>query len=298
LVAVFVGISGWTYAGWRRSFYPEDLPHTRELSYASRRFNTIEVNGTHYSLQSPRAFASWYDAAPRGFVFAIKGSRYITHMLRAKRVEAPLANFFAVGLLGLRDKLGPILWQFPARFHANLQRLDRFLALLPHDFRSATELARRHDHRVKESLVDIGRNRPIRHAVELRHESWFRAELVDLLRRHGVALVFSDSPKHWPYVEEPTADFVYMRLHGSQELYASSYTDEELDEHGRKIRSWTRGQIPRGSQRVAGAAADRRRRDVYVYFDNDAKVHAPFDAARLARRLKLATPAMAEEMRV
>src|SRR5579871_1988453 len=121
-----IGISGWRYKGWRGKFYPEDLVQRRELEYASRKFNSIELNGSFYSLQRPQSFAAWYDETPPNFIFAVKGSRFVTHMLKLRRVEVPLANFFAQGILGLKEKLGPILWQFPAQFAWNPERLESF----------------------------------------------------------------------------------------------------------------------------------------------------------------------------
>src|SRR5690349_1355949 len=132
-----IGISGWTYAPWRGKFYPEGLPHARELAFASRAFNSIEINGTFYSLQRPESFARWFDATPEGFLFAVKGPRFITHMKRLKDVETPLANFLASGVLRLGPKLGPILWQLPERQRFELRRLEDFFALLPRDTEAA-----------------------------------------------------------------------------------------------------------------------------------------------------------------
>src|SRR5207302_11007177 len=138
-----IGISGWRYTGWRGSFYPKELRQADELSYASRHFDTIEINGTHYSLQRPEAFARWHDETPDGFVFAVKGSRFITHMKQLRDIEAPLATFFASGVLRLEEKLGPFLWQFSPRFRFDMEKLDRFLTLLPRDSKAAAELAKR-----------------------------------------------------------------------------------------------------------------------------------------------------------
>ena len=138
-----IGISGWTYGPWRGVFYPKDLPHKRELEYASRQLNSIEINGTFYSLQRPGSFAAWYEATPEDFVFAVKGGRFITHMKKLKDAQTPLANFFASGLLKLKEKLGPILWQFPPGFAFNEERFAEFFAMLPRDTTSAAKLARR-----------------------------------------------------------------------------------------------------------------------------------------------------------
>ncbi|MBV9109686.1 MAG: DUF72 domain-containing protein [Gemmatimonadetes bacterium] len=283
----FVGISGWTYPGWRRVFYPDGLAHRRELEYASRKMDSIEINGSFYSLQRPSSYTKWYDETPPGFVFAVKGSRFITHMLKLRNVETALPNFFASGVLCLKEKLGPILWQFPERMPADLERFERFLAALPKTTGEAAEVARNHDHRLDgrawtEAEVDI----PIRHAFEIRHPGFLGPDFVALLREHGAALVFADTAGRWPYAEDVTADFVYVRLHGAEQLYASGYTDDQLDWWAARIREWRRGCAPEDATCVAAPAADAPAgRDVYVYFDNDAKVHAPFDAIRLKERL-------------
>jgi uncharacterized protein YecE (DUF72 family) len=283
----FVGISGWTYPGWRRVFYPEGLAHRRELEYASRKMDSIEINGSFYSLQRPSSYAKWHDETPPGFVFAVKGSRFITHMLKLRNVETALPNFFASGVLRLREKLGPILWQFPERMPADLERFERFLSALPKTSGEAAEIASRHDERLDGRAwtgaeVDV----PLRHAFEIRHPGFLGPDFVALLREHDAALVFADTAGRWPYAEDVTAGFVYVRLHGAEQLYASGYTDEQLDWWAARIREWRRGCQPGDATCVAPPAKDAPSgRDVYVYFDNDAKVHAPFDAMRLKERL-------------
>lgn len=285
-----VGISGWTYAGWRGRFYPKGLRHSEELSFASREIDTIEINGTHYSLQRPEFFARWHDAAPAGFVFAVKGSRFITHLKQLRDVETPLANFFASGVLRLHEKLGPFLWQFAPRFRFDRERLENFFSMLPRDTESAAALARRHDHRLAgRAWTDTERCRPLRHAIEIRHESFLDPEFIALLRRHHVALVFADLVE-WPFAEDLAADFVYLRLHGSEELYASGYTDQALDHWAARVRRWANGSQPDDAKLIAPGTAPAKRgaRDVFVYFDNDAKVRAPADARSLAAKLKTA----------
>ena len=286
---VRVGISGWLYGGWRGSFYPKELRRRDELSYASRHFDTIEINGTHYSLQRPDSFARWYDETPDGFVFAVKGSRFITHMKQLRDIATPLANFFAQGVLRLEDKLGPLLWQFSPRFRFNAEKLDAFLSLLPRDTDQAAALAARHDHRLAgRSWTRTHRCRPLRHAVEIRHSSCLDRDFMALLRRHRVALVFADTVD-WPYAEDVTADFLYLRLHGSEVLYASGYEDEALEWWAARIRSWSMGTQPNDARLVDDTTPlPRQRRDVYVYFDNDAKVRAPFDAQVLREKLRAA----------
>ena len=281
-----IGISGWRYAGWRGSFYPKGLRQRDELADASRHFDTIEINGTHYSLQRPESFARWRDETPEDFVFAVKGSRFITHMKQLRDVETPLANFFASGVLRLEEKLGPFLWQFSPRFRFDAERFDRFLGLLPRDSVAAAALAEHHDHRLKgRAWTKTERRRRLHHAVEIRHPSFLDPAFVRLLRRHDIALVFADAVD-WPYAEDVTADFLYLRLHGSEELYASGYDDNALDRWAARIRSWSCGGQPEDAKLIDAAARPRRRaRDVYVYFDNDAKVRAPIDAQALRNRL-------------
>lgn len=283
-----IGISGWRYAPWRGTFYPRGWPQRRELEYAARHVNSVELNGTFYSLQRPEYFAAWYDAVPPGFRFAVKGGRFITHMKRLAGVETPLANFFASGVLRLRDKLGPILWQLPPIQPFDEARLDAFFRLLPRDTRAAGALARRHDRRVPRVWLRTDARRPVRHALEVRHASFRDARLVALLRRHRIGLVVADTAGRWPFMEDVTADFVYARLHGDSELYVSGYTDEALTVWARRVRAWAAGETPRGAALTAPPAPPRAAgRDVFVYFDNDAKVRAPFDATALAARLGL-----------
>src|ERR1700748_1119662 len=170
---IHIGISGWRYKGWRGVFYPKKLPQRRELEFASKRFDTIELNGSFYSLQRPQSFLQWMAETPQNFTFAIKGSRYITHMLRLRNVEGPLANFFAQGLLHLGTKLGPILWQLPPHFTFDPARFEQFFALLPRTLEQAAELARNHDDRLKDrSWFQVREDARLRHALEIRHESF------------------------------------------------------------------------------------------------------------------------------
>ncbi|MBN9461482.1 MAG: DUF72 domain-containing protein [Burkholderiales bacterium] len=282
-----IGISGWVYAPWRGVFYPSGLPQREELSYAARRFRSIEINGTFYRLQRPEHFARWRDQTPDDFVFAVKGPRYITHTLRLRDVEAPLANFFASGVLRLGPKLGPMLWQFPPSMQFDAARFESFLASLPRDARRARALACRHDaHMDGDDAAGVDIREPLRHAVEIRHESFRTPAFVELLRRHAVALVCADSVR-WPQLMDLTADFVYCRLHGSRQLYASGYGDEALDRWAKRVRTWARGGEPSDADRVLPRTRPSARgRDVFVYFDNDVKVRAPADAASLARRTR------------
>ena len=289
---ILIGISGWRYEPWRGVFYPEKLPQHRELAYASRMLPTIEINGSFYSLQSPAYYAQWHDDTPEGFVFAVKGPKYITHMRRLKEVETPLANFFANGLFELKDKLGPILWQFPPQLPFKPERFEAFFAQLPRDTEQAAELAKRHDDRVEGRMsLAIDRKRALRHAVEIRHESFIDPEFIALLRKYRVALVVADTAGKWPLLEDLTSDFVYLRLHGDKELYASGYSGEALDRWAHRIRTWSAGgQVSDARLASPRPAPKRAKRDIYCYFDNDVKVHAPYDAATLARKLGIETP--------
>ena len=280
-----IGISGWRYTPWRGEFYPEGLPEREELAYAAALFPTIELNGSFYSLQRPEYYERWYAEVPEEFVFAIKGSRYITHMLRLERAETALANFFASGLLALKHKLGPFLWQLPPTLKFDRARIERFLAMLPRSTRVAAKLARGHDARVAgRSYLHAGEDRELRHALEVRHPTFATPELIELLREQGVGLVVADTAGRWPFLEDVTADFVYVRLHGDVKLYESGYTDAALEQWAERIRAWRDGRKPPASTLTAPAARARRR-DVYVYFDNDIKVHAPYDALNLTAKV-------------
>jgi uncharacterized protein YecE (DUF72 family) len=270
-VTVRIGISGWTYPRWRGTFYPRGLPQRQELRYAAERMNSVEINGSFYSLQRRSSFEAWAASVPEDFVFAVKGGRFITHMKKLSGIETPLANFLASGVLALDQKLGPILWQLPPNLGFNADRMDAFFAQLPRSAGSAAEIAAHHDQRVPDDRALIKAVHPryrLRHAIEPRHESFRTPEFYRLLRRYRMALVISDNPGKWPIFTEITTDLMYLRLHGHDQLYVSGYSDHELDAWATKIRSWT-----------------ERGCDVYVYFDNDAKVHAPFDAMSLMDRL-------------
>ena len=282
-----IGISGWRYPGWRAKFYPKDLPQRRELEFASRAFNSIEINGSFYSLQIPSSFERWYGETPAGFLFSVKGPRFITHMKKLRDAETPLANFFASGVLALREKLGPILWQLPPNLGFDADRLSRFFDLLPRTTRQAARLARNHDERLKgRAWTRTDQARPMRHALEVRHATFLTPEFFELLRAHRIAFVFADSAKKWPYAENLTADFVYIRLHGAEQLYVSGYDPAALEWWASRIKYWRDGKHPRDATLVGPETGDNLARDVFVYFDNDAKVHAPFDAIELTRRLK------------
>ena len=281
-----IGISGWRYKGWRGVFYPKDLPQKRELEYASRVFRSIEINGTFYSLQRPEFFQRWAAETPDDFVFAVKGPRFITHMKKLRDAEAPIANFLASGIFHLGPKLGPILWQLPPNLGFDRERLESFFKLLPQDTTRAADIARRHDKWLEQrAYVRPHGKMPMRHAIEIRHESFRSKEFIRLLRAYNVALVVADTVE-WPRLMDVTADFVYCRLHGSKVLYASGYGPKELDRWACRVAAWAKGCEPADAERVVNEPAPKRdSRDVYFYFDNDAKVRAPVDAKNLAARV-------------
>jgi uncharacterized protein YecE (DUF72 family) len=284
---VRVGTSGWIYPPWRRVFYPEGLVQRRELTYLAERLDTVEINGSFYSLQRASSYRTWAERTPEDFVFAVKGGRFVTHMKKLRGVEEALANFFASGLLALGPKLGPVLWQLPPNLRYDPERLEGFLAQLPHTTTAAAALAGGHTDRVPEPWTETDAERPLRHAMEVRHPSFRDPAFVAQLRRHRVALVVADTAGTFPRLDDVTADLVYVRLHGDTELYASGYTAEALDRWGARVRAWADGEAPVTGDTVAPddpPPEAPRGRDVVVYFDNDAKVHAPFDAMAMRER--------------
>ncbi|WP_433557751.1 DUF72 domain-containing protein [Pseudonocardia xinjiangensis] len=288
VAGTWVGTSGWRYPPWRGTFYPKGLVQRRELEHLSRQVTSIEINGSFYSLQRPESYRAWVAETPDDFVFAVKGGRFITHLKQLRDVGTPLANFLASGVLALGPKLGPVLWQLPPRLRFDPGRIEEFLTLLPRSTGAAAEIAARHDERLDgRAHTETDADRPLRHAIEVRHPSFCTPAFVELLREQDVALVVADTAGTWPYLEDVTADFVYVRLHGDAELYTSGYTPEALDRWAAKVRAWRDGEAPTGEQTVAPAAPRRPEgRDVFVYFDNDVKVHAPYDAIGLCDRLR------------
>lgn len=274
---VYVGTSGWSYPHWRETFYPPRLASSHHLAFLASRLPTVEVNCTFYSLVRPEMVEAWRAAVPEGFVFAVKASRYITHMTKLGGGVAPVANFFAQGILRFGASLGPILWQLPPMVPFHADRVRAFLDLLPADVAAAERFARKHDHRLTGRCAltaPDGRETRLRHAFEVRHESWLAPEALRLLKDHDIALVAADTAGTHPASVERTASFAYVRLHGSQILYRSRYADAELDTWARRIGGW----IARGCT-------------TYVYFDNDNRAYAPCDAERLRARLEGRTPA-------
>ncbi|MGH8914447.1 MAG: DUF72 domain-containing protein [Acidimicrobiia bacterium] len=276
---IHIGLSGWSYRDWHDDFYPADLSKHDELWYASRQFPTLEINRTFYSLASGEIFRTWHETTPARFKFAVKGSRFITHNKKLRETAEPLANFMGSGILELKDKLGPILWQLGPRLRFSSERMDRFLSLLPKDSGQVAAMAGVSSPTAR----GPGENHRVRHVVEPRHESFFVPGMVRLAREHRVALAFSHSSQ-WPYTEEITSGFVYLRLHGPGALYSSAYSDAELGGWASRIRAWSSGSEPEDARRITDLEPPRRkRRDVYVYFDNDAGGHAPRQARSLTK---------------
>lgn len=257
------GIGGWTYEPWRGVFYPKGLRQADELEYAAAHLGTIEINGTYYSLQSPKSFAKWRDAAPDGFIFSVKASRYCTNRKVLGEAGESVAKFVAQGITELGDKLGPILWQFAPAKRFDAQDFAAFLALLPGKHQGVR----------------------LRHALEVRHESFACAEFVDLARKHGAAIVAADHDEY-PQIADLTADFVYARLMRSREAIATGYPADELDEWARIGRSWAEGHAPEGLTYAAPREAPANAgRDVFAYIISGAKVRAPAAAIALAERV-------------
>jgi uncharacterized protein YecE (DUF72 family) len=290
---IYIGISGWRYEPWRGVFYPDDLRQDDELAYASRALPSIELNGSFYALQKPESYADWYAATPKNFVFSVKGNRFITHTKRLKEIDGPVANVLASGVFNLREKLGPFLWQFPPNFKFDPERMEHFLSLLPHDTEAALALALQHEPRMEGKVaLEVDKKRKLRHAVEIRHDSFIDEAFIAMLRKYKVALVTADTAREWPYYEDVCADFMYLRLHGDKELYASGYSEEALDRWAARILAWSGGAQPADAHLISGKAGPKKAsRDVFCYFDNDIKVKAPFDAMRLIDKLGLKVPA-------
>ena len=269
-----VGISGWRYAPWRGVYYPTGLPQRAELAYASRRLTSIEINGSFYALQRPEGYRLWRGETPEDFLFSVKGGRFITHLKKLRGVETALANFFASGMLALGPKLGPFLWQLPPNLGYDRARMDDFLALLPRTAHQAAALAAQHDDKVEgRAWLEVEGPQRLRHVVEGRHARFETDDVLALLAGQDVGVVRADTAGTWPLFLEHTGDLAYVRLHGAQELYVSGYDDAAIELWAQRALTW-----------------QGEGRDVVVYFDNDVKVHAPFDAERLLDRLGLRPP--------
>ena len=262
--AIRVGIGGWTYEPWENGvFFPTDLPKSKQLAYATRAMTAIEVNGTYYSTFKAPTFEKWRDQSPEGFVYALKASRFCTNRKVLAEGGESIARFTGQGIEALGDKLGPILWQFMATKKFDADDFAAFLKLLP---REAGGL-------------------PLRHAVQVRHDSFHTPAFVDLLRAHGVALVFADSGKY-PEVADVTADFVYARLESAQAEIQTGYAAADLDRWAQVAQGWAAGLQPQGLPYVEPAnPAPVQPRDAFVFMINGAKERAPAAATALIERV-------------
>jgi uncharacterized protein YecE (DUF72 family) len=286
--AIRIGVSGWTYPPWRGHFYPKGLRQKDELAFAAGAFSALEINGTFYGLQTPKSFGDWAAAVPPDFVFAVKGPRFITHLLRGRNTDPALANFFASGILALGHHLGAVLWQFPPNFRFEAERMEAFLDRLPRTGAAAARLGARHDQRLRSpAFLDVDPRLGLRHAIEIRPDSFRDPAFITLLRKQQVALVVADTVE-WPLLMDLTADFVYCRLHGSTELYRSAYAPEALDRWAARIAAWSSGAPMTDGNFVTAPVADGRPRDVFLFFDNTDKLQAPGDARALMARLGVA----------
>jgi uncharacterized protein YecE (DUF72 family) len=260
--AIRIGVGGWTYEPWRSTFYPEGLSQKRELEYASRKLTTIEVNGTYYGSQKPETFARWHDETPEGFVFALKGPRFTTNRRVLAEAGPSIERFFASGVMELKDKLGPINWQLLPTKAFDADDVRRFLGLLP---RSAD-------------------GRELRHAIEVRHESFRTPDFVALCRECGVAIVIA-ADSEYPQIADPTAPFVYARIMGTTETEPLGYAAAALDRWVDRARLWSRGEAPDGLATLAGPAAKTTAREVYLYVISGCKVRNPAAAMAMIERL-------------
>jgi uncharacterized protein YecE (DUF72 family) len=257
-----IGIGGWTYEPWRGSFYPEGLAQKRELEYASRKLTSIEVNGTFYGSQKPATFVKWHDETPDDFVFSLKAPRYATNRRVLSEAGETIERFFASGVLELKDKLGPINWQFAPTKQFNADDFEGFLQLLP-------------------ERVD---GRAIRHAVEVRHESFRDEAFVALARKHGVAIVVAGDSKY-PQIADPTAPFVYARIMGTEEGQRLGYAAKQIDAWTERARVWSSGGIPDGLETVAKPPEKETPRDVFLYVISGFKTLNPAAGIAMIERL-------------
>jgi uncharacterized protein YecE (DUF72 family) len=257
-----VGIGGWVFPEWRGEFYPKGLPQARELDYASRKLTSIEINGTFYRTQKPDSFRKWANETPDDFIFALKGPQFATNRRVLAEAGESVERFFKSGVLELKSKLGPILWQMAPTKKFDPEDFEGFLALLPKE----------------------RDGKAIRHVVEVRHESFLVPAFIELLRKYSVAVVLVESGKH-PLIPDVTSDFVYARLQGTSEKEKTGYSAKALDTWAKRARAWEAGGAPDDLKTVGGKAAAKAKRDVFIYMISGAKVRAPAAAMALIERV-------------
>jgi len=260
---VYVGIGGWTYEPWRGVFYPKGLPHARELAYAAAHLTSIEVNGTFYRTQSRATFRKWASEVPEQFIFALKGPRYAVNRRILKEAGDSIRRFLDSGITELGTHLGPLLWQFAPTKKFDEVDFGGFLELLPKTFDG----------------------RPLRHVVEVRHDSFKTAAFIALLRSFDIPVVFAEHDTY-PAIADITGDFVYARLQKGDEKLKAGYPPKALDAWAARAETWAQGGEPKDLPRVANAAAKKQPRDAFIYFIHEAKVRAPAAAMALIERLK------------
>jgi len=236
---IYIGTSGWNYNHWGEIFYPKDCPKSKWLEFYANQFGTVELNASFYRLPKPQTFENWRKRTPDNFLWSVKASRYITHIKRIKDVREPLERFFSSVAL-LKEKLGPILFQLPPTLSFDEELLSHFCQHLKRDHL---------------------------YTLEVRHPSWAKERAIDIIRDNNIALCISDTAGRYPYIEEDTATFIYIRLHGSKKLYSSEYSEEEMQAFAQKIRDWSK--------------------DTYLYFDNDYGGYAIKNARRIKEILGL-----------
>jgi uncharacterized protein YecE (DUF72 family) len=258
-----VGIGGWTFEPWRGIFYPKGLAQKRELEFASRQLTSIEINGTYYGSQKPESFAKWREETPDDFVFAVKGPRFATNRRVLAEAGESIHRFFASGVLALGDKLGPVNWQFAPTKSFDPKDFARFLELLPKRIEG----------------------RDIKHAVEVRHESFRTAEFVALAREHEVAIVLAGQSKY-PLIADVAAPFVYVRIMGASEAHESGYAKDDIDAWASRARAWASGGAPDDLPTLAPPPKPRKRRDVFLFAISGFKERNPAAARALVECLR------------
>lgn len=279
-----LGTAGWVYEPWRDNFYPKGLKQKDELAWSAARLGNIEINATFYSHQKAASFQNWAAATPEAFVFSVKGHQFVTHIKRLKDVEIPLANFFASGVLALGSKLGPFCWQLPGNAKYDAERMEAFLTLLPHTPEALLDLAGKSDGLKTEPWLDATGVTSVRHAIEVRHESFATPQFIEQLRAHNVALVVVDTAE-WPYIDQ-TADFAYARLQGAPG--AEVYTPDERAIRGAWLKAWSDGQPVPDGKYVTAPEANPPPRDVHAFFVSTDKDNAPHNARAVMAQLGIA----------